>query len=193
MQKDCTSLSFRGLLAAQFAGALTDSLLKVVVSLYAVQVLLSPDGAARAVSIVGVLYILPFMLLAPLAGYLADRFPKRSVIILMGTLKVFLALLSAWALWTGHLWFLCGVLFLFMVDSALFSPAKFGALPEMLTEEELSRGNGYIQLCTFLGIILGTALGGVLFRFFNDRLYFIGLLMSLLAVGGLLGQFCHSL
>lgn len=189
MQKDCASVSFRGLLAAQFAGALTDSLFKVVVSLYAVQVLLSPDGAARAVSIVGVLYILPFMLLAPLAGYLADRFPKRSVIIVMGTFKVFLALLSAWALATGHLWFLCGVLFLFMVDSALFSPAKFGAMPEMLTEEELSRGNGYIQLCTFLGIILGTAAGGVLFRFFNDRLYLIGLLMSVLALVGLWASF----
>ncbi|MBF0122170.1 MAG: MFS transporter [Candidatus Omnitrophica bacterium] len=180
----CKTGSFKALLIAQFMGAITDSLLKVVVSLYAIQILLSSEAATRAVSIVGVLYILPFVIFSPFAGHLADRFSKRMVIIVMGLVKVAFALLASGALWTGNLWFLCGTLFLFMVDSALFSPAKFGILPEMLHEEELSKGNGYIQLVTFVGIILGTAMGGLLFKPFNDHLYFIGLLMTFLALIG---------
>ena len=184
MEKTCRSGAFKALFIAQFMGAITDSLLKVVVSLYAIQILLTSEAATRAVSIVGVLYILPFVVISPFAGYLADRFYKRTVIIIMGLVKIALALLASWALWTGNLWILCGTLFLFMVDSALFSPAKFGILPEMLNEEELSKGNGYIQLATFVGIILGTATGGLLFKVFNSQLYYIGLLMGLLALVG---------
>ncbi|MBF0387810.1 MAG: MFS transporter [Candidatus Omnitrophica bacterium] len=182
MDQTCRSISFKALLAAQFLGAVTDSMLKVVVSLYAVQILLSSEAAMRAVSLVGVLYILPFIIFSPFAGYLADRFSKRSVIIAMGVVKVSLALLASWALWRGDLWILCGALFLFMVDSALFSPAKSGLLPEMLDEEELSKGNGYMQLCTFGGIILGTAAGGILFKVLGNGLYLIGLFMCLLAL-----------
>jgi acyl-[acyl-carrier-protein]-phospholipid O-acyltransferase / long-chain-fatty-acid--[acyl-carrier-protein] ligase len=182
MDKTCRAISFKALLTAQFMGALTDSLLKVVVSLYAIQILLSSETATRAVSIIGVLYILPYVLFSPFAGYLADRFYKRHVIIVMGAAKVVLAALAAWALWSGDLWFLCGALFLFMVDSALFSPSKLGILPEMLKEEELSKGNGYIQLWSFVGIILGTATGGVLFKIVNAHLYQIGLLMGILAL-----------
>jgi len=184
MEKTCRSGSFKALLTAQFMGAITDSLFKVVVSLYVIQVLISSEAATRAVSIVGILYILPFVIFSPFAGYMADHFSKRSVIIFMGIIKVAFALLASWALWTGNLWFLCGTLFLFMVDSALFSPAKFGILPEMLSEEELSKGNGYIQLCTFVGIILGTAAGGLLFKIYNNHLYYAGLLMCLLALVG---------
>ncbi len=181
MDKTCRSASFKALLTAQFMGAVTDSLLKVVVSLYAIQILLSSETATRAVSIIGVLYVLPYVLCSPFAGYLADRFYKRHVIIAMGAVKVVFAALAAWALWSGDLWFLCGTLFLFMVDSALFSPSKLGILPEMLKEDELSKGNGYIQLWSFVGIILGTATGGVLFKIVNAHLYQIGLLMGILA------------
>ena len=102
----------------------------------------------------------------------------------MGAIKVVLSLLAAWSLWTGNLWYLCAVLFLFMVESALFSPAKLGILPEMLTEEELSKGNGYAQLWTFVGIILGTAAGGILYKTFNSHIFYIGFLMSILALIG---------
>ncbi len=184
MDKTCQSVSFKALLGAQFLGAVTDSLLKVVVSLYALQVLVSAGEAAAAVSIVGILYVLPFIILSPLAGYLSDRFNKRTIIILMGLVKIGLALLGAWALSTGDLWFLCGALLLFMIDSALFSPAKLGILPEMLDEEELSRGNGYFQLCTFSGIILGTAAGGLLFKILSGHLFSVGFVMAALALVG---------
>lgn len=185
MDHTCRSRSFRSLLAAQFVGALNDNLFKVVASLYVIQVLSTAQDATRLVSIIGILFILPFIIFSPLAGYLADRFSKRNVIIAMSAVKVFLSILAGLSLWSGNIWYLCGALFLFMVDSALFSPAKLGIMPEILSEEELSKGNGYMQLCTFVGIILGTAIGGVLFKVLDSRIYHVGILMSLLALLGL--------
>src|ERR1039458_9611065 len=152
MKENCKSGSFKALLITQFIGAFVDNLLKVVISLYAIRILSSSQAASRYVSIVGVLFVLPFIIFSPVAGYLADRYLKRTVIIVMGAVKVILALLAAWSLSTGNLWYLCAVLFLFMVQSALFSPAKLGILPEMLKEEEVSKGNGYAQLWIFVGI-----------------------------------------
>lgn len=177
--------SFKALLANQFLCAFIDNLFKVTVSLYAIQVLLTSDGAARFVSMLGILFILPYVLFSPAAGILADRFPKRKVIVVMSAVKVLMALFSAWSLWTGNLWFLSAVLFLFMVDSALFGPSKTGILPEMLGEADLSKGNGFYQLWTFAGIILGTAVGGLLYKTFSHRLYWIGGVMVILALAGL--------
>ncbi len=188
MENTCKSMSFKALLTTHFISAFVDNLLRAVISFYAISVLPSSEAATRYVSFVGVLYILPFVIFSPIAGYLADRFSKRTIIIVMGAVKTALALLAAWSLWVGHLWYLCIVLFLFMAQSAFFSPAKLGILPEMLKEEELSKGNGYAQLWTFTGLILGTAAGGMLYRIFYSHIYYIGLLMGL---GALIG-FCVS-
>lgn len=189
----CQSDSFKALLVTQFMGALSDSLLKVVVSLYAIHVFLSSEVATRAVSIIGILYILPSVVLSPFAGYLSDRFSKRLVIIIMGSFKVACGVLVTLAFWIGDLWFLCSSLFLFIIESALFNPAKLGILPELLNEEELSKGNGYIQLYTFVGIILGTAIGGVLFQLLRNNLYCIGILVGILAfIGFVSSLLIHS-
>ena len=181
MENTCKSGSFKALMTTQFIGAFVDNLLKVVISLYALKILSSSETATRYVSILGVLYILPFVIFSPVAGYLADRFSKRKVIVVMNASKTALALFAACSLWSGNLFYLSGALFLFMVESALFGPAKLGILPEMLKEEELSKGNGYGQLWTFVGIILGTAAGGVLYKTFEGHLLYIGIFMSILA------------
>ena len=184
MKENCKSGSFKALLTTQFIGAFVDNLLKVVIFIYAIRILSSSQDASRYVSIVGVLFVLPFIIFSPVAGYLADRYLKRTVIIVMGAVKVILAILATWSLSTGNLWYIGAVLFLFMVQSALFSPAKLGILPEMLKEEELSKGNGFMQSWTFVGIILGTASGGILYKIFHSHIYYIGGLMSVLALIG---------
>jgi len=84
MKETCKSGSFKALLVTQFIGAFVDNLLKVVISLYAIRILSSSQAASRYVSIVGVLFVLPFIIFSPIAGYLADRYLKRTVIIAMG-------------------------------------------------------------------------------------------------------------
>jgi acyl-[acyl-carrier-protein]-phospholipid O-acyltransferase/long-chain-fatty-acid--[acyl-carrier-protein] ligase len=52
------------------------------------------------------------------------------------------------------------IVFLMGIHVAFFSPAKYGILPEMVPDAHLSRGNGLLEMSTFVAIILGTALSG---------------------------------
>ena len=66
------------------------------------------------------------------------------------------------------------VLFLIALQATFFSPAKYGILPEMLPDRDLSRANGVLEMSTFVAIVLGTAVGGFMFDVWRDRLWLIG-------------------
>jgi len=154
------SRGFRALLLSQLLGALTDNFTKVLVSLLAVNNLIS-GGSFGEVVLGGVCFVLPFLLFSPFAGSLADKLPKSRVIRIAKVLELFAAVLAASCIGGQILSGLLVSLFLLGAHSALFSPAKYGMLPEILPEEELSRGNGLLELCVFLGAIGGSALGGI--------------------------------
>jgi acyl-[acyl-carrier-protein]-phospholipid O-acyltransferase/long-chain-fatty-acid--[acyl-carrier-protein] ligase len=184
MEGTCGSKSFKALMVAQFISAFNDNALKIIVSLLAIKMLASPEAASKFVSLIGLIFMLPFVIFSPYAGILADRFPKRSILIAMEGVKVLNMCLAFFAFQSGNLWFLCFVLFLLVVESAFLSPAKYGILPEMLKEEALSRGNGFLQMWTFIAIIAGTVVGGRLLEIFKERIYLSAVVMIVLAVIG---------
>ena len=106
------------------------------------------------------------MVVSIFAGVFSDRFSKRSVIVVMKAVEVVLMGLGTLALFVNPEGGLLPLLVLgaMAVQSALFSPAKYGILPELLPHERLSVGNGQLELWTFLAIIGGTAMGGILLQ-----------------------------
>lgn len=166
-----------GLLVAQFFGAFNDNALKMILTLLGIAVFtrgMAVQGRAYAETsqyvTSGVLAALtvPLALFSIPAGALADRVSKRKVIIALKGLEVLLvagALALLMLAPSDSFWPLLAVLVGMGVQSALFSPAKYGILPEILPHEKLARGNGLLELWTFVAIIAGTALGGVLLKF----------------------------
>src|SRR5262245_40591521 len=159
----------RGLLAAQFLGAFNDNAWKMIVTFLAVAPL-DPVSAAydaetqRVTTIALIAFTLPLVLFSLPAGLLADRLSKRTMIVLLKGLELLLMLAAAVALAIaphgGPV--AIAILALMGLQSALFSPAKYGILPELLPHERLVAGNGQLELWTFLAIIGGTAGGGPL-------------------------------
>jgi acyl-[acyl-carrier-protein]-phospholipid O-acyltransferase/long-chain-fatty-acid--[acyl-carrier-protein] ligase len=137
----------RGLLIAQFCGAFNDNAWKLMVALLAIRQAtahLAPGPELETVAqtqtaITFVIFTLPLVLLSLVGGTLADRVSKRTVII---AIKVVELLMSAGtvALWMNPaggilpLIVLCGM----GVHSALFSPSKYGILPELIPHERLA-------------------------------------------------------
>ena len=80
------------------------------------------------------------------------------------------------------------VLGLMGVQSALFSPAKYGILPELLPERRLPKGNALLEMWTFLAIILGTAAGGLLLDSTQGFIWASGALLTVLAVVGFISS-----
>ncbi|MBU1043587.1 MAG: MFS transporter [Candidatus Omnitrophica bacterium] len=177
--------SFKSLLGTQFLGAFNDNAFKIIISLLGIQLISSARQSAAFVSIIGALFVIPFIIFSPLAGYLADRYRKRNIIVIMKIAELLIMLLGLWGLLTHNLVFLCAILFLMAAQSAFFSPAKYGILPEILSEAEISRGNGYLQMFTFSAIILGSAFGGKIKQAFDPNIWMVSIILIALSMLGL--------
>jgi acyl-[acyl-carrier-protein]-phospholipid O-acyltransferase/long-chain-fatty-acid--[acyl-carrier-protein] ligase len=180
------TLRQRGLqpfLWTQFLGAFNDNLFKIVVTLLAVRAA-TPDSAGRQLSLVGVVFILPFLLFSGYAGQLADVYSKRTVLVVTKSLEIVAAALGLFAFMAGHLNLVYGVLFLIAVQATFFSPAKYGILPEMLPDRDLSRANGVLEMSTVVAIVAGTAIGSFMFDAWKDDLWLIGVVVIAVAVAG---------
>jgi acyl-[acyl-carrier-protein]-phospholipid O-acyltransferase / long-chain-fatty-acid--[acyl-carrier-protein] ligase len=180
------TLKQRGLqpfLWTQFLGAFNDNLFKIVVSMLAVHAV-AAGRAGRELSIVSAVFILPFLLFSGYAGQLADIYSKRTVLIVSKSLEIVAATLGLVAFAFGHLQLTYVVLFLIALQATFFSPAKYGILPEMLPDRELSRTNGILEMSTFVAIVLGTAIGGSLFEAWRAHLWAVGLLVVVVSAVG---------
>jgi acyl-[acyl-carrier-protein]-phospholipid O-acyltransferase / long-chain-fatty-acid--[acyl-carrier-protein] ligase len=185
------TLEHRGLqpfLWTQFLGAFNDNLFKIVVSMLAVH-MVAAERAGRELSIVSAVFILPFLLFSGYAGQLADVYSKRTVLVVSKSLEIVAAALGFVAFLFGHLQLTYGVLFLIALQATFFSPAKYGILPEMLPDRDLSRANGVLEMSTFMAIVLGTAVGGYLFEALRAHLWVIGLLVVGVACVGTASSF----
>ncbi len=130
-----------------------------------------------------VVFTLPLVLTSFVAGFFADRMSKRTIIITMKAMEVLLMAGATLALLfhpTGGLWALV-ILACMGVHSAIFSPAKYGILPELLPHEQLARGNSILELFTFLAILTGTTAGGFLLAGAGEQPWIAPLTLTLLA------------
>ncbi len=154
------SKSFIGLILTQFLGALNDNMFRW----FAVCVAQPIVGNERALTIGLALFTIPYLIFAVPAGYLADRFSKRLVIVACKVAEIVIMILGVAAIFSGNAWLLLIVVALMGSQSALFSPSKFGAIPEIINHENLSKANGVMGLVTIgasaLGNIAGYAIYG---------------------------------
>lgn len=147
----------------QFSGAANDNLFKfafTVMVTYQLQVAWLPPAMAGLV--IGALFILPFLLFSATSGQLADKYDKRILIIFVKRLEIFIMALAAWGFFSAQIPVLLLCTFLMGVHSTLFGPVKFAYLPQVLSERELTGGNGMVEMGTFVAILLGNVAGGLI-------------------------------
>jgi acyl-[acyl-carrier-protein]-phospholipid O-acyltransferase/long-chain-fatty-acid--[acyl-carrier-protein] ligase len=173
---------YTALLAAQILGSFNDNLFKMVVSLLALGV--GIGGGSAYLSLAGAVFILPYLLFSGYAGHVADRFDKRSVLVFAKMVEVAIMGLALASLMSGRIGWMMAILFLMATQSAFFSPAKYGILPEMLPATQLSRANGLLELSRYLAVILGTVSGGLLLSVSAGRPALVGLVMIAIACIG---------
>lgn len=138
-----------------------------------------------------VVFTFPLALVSVVAGVLADRVSKRTVIILMKSVEVLLMSAATVALWINPAG---GILPLIVlggmgVHSALFSPAKYGILAELLPHEQLAAGNGLLEMWTFAAILTGTAAPGIFLSFTGESTWLAPLLLAIISLIGCAAAF----
>ncbi|KUM54466.1 MFS transporter [Rheinheimera sp. EpRS3] len=131
------------------------------------------------------LFILPFLLFSATAGTLADAVCKTKLIRALKLLEIGLMLLAAVAFYFQQYLMLLGLLFLMGSQSAFFGPVKYAILPQLLSDKELLAGNAWVEMGTFVAILLGTITGGLLVGF-ADAPVWVALVVVVFSVLGYL-------
>jgi MFS family permease len=182
------SRTFIGLLVAQFLAAFNDQAIHASAMFFAINTGSLNEGTA--ITLMPILFYVPWALFSTLAGYLADRFSKRVSLVVWKFVEIGITAVALLGFWLGRHDHAIGpkvvlsTVFLMGMHSAFFVPAKYGAMPEILQPHLLSRGNGLLESLSFLAIILGTVFGGVLSQVFKGEEYWIGVVLVVLALIG---------
>lgn len=156
------SASFLGLLVTQFLGATNDNIFRWLIVPIGKEIL--GEGQEQLVLGLGAtMFVLPYILFAAPAAYLADRFSKRNVIVGCKVAEVLLLMLGVAAILYGNIHVMFALLFLMGTHSAIFSPSKYGSIPEIVRHDKLAVANSLVGMTTILAIVLGTVVGGYLY------------------------------
>jgi MFS family permease len=177
--------SFWGMAVTQFLGAFNDNLFKFLILLLATptaQAIAAGEEAKDLQSEAMIIFAAAFLLFSGLAGFLADKTSKRTIIVAAKVAEIFVMLAGMVGFYYYDSIGLKGmmvILFFMGLQSAFFGPAKYGILPEMLREKDLPRANGVILMLTFLAIIFGAALAGILLDLLGEKVW----LASFICIG----------
>lgn len=176
---------FVGFLVTQFLGALNDNLYRLLVSLLLVETAVH----GTTISLTGLIFLVPGILFSGYAGYFADKFSKRTVIVVTKCAELVCMMLAMIALeHEGH-FLLLGVVFAMATQTAFFSPSKYGIVPELVPREALSRANALMEMTTYVAIILGGAFAGVLLDIFRQSMWVIASILISVSVLGIVSSF----
>ncbi|NIQ00086.1 MAG: acyl-[ACP]--phospholipid O-acyltransferase, partial [Nitrospinaceae bacterium] len=155
---------FFPLFITQFLGAFNDNVYKnalVILITYVVAEKAGLNSQLMVTAAAGI-FILPFFLFSATAGQLADKYEKAFLIRIIKFVEIILMLGAAIGFYLESVGFLMTVLFLMGTQSTFFGPIKYGILPEKINEDELVGGTGLIEAGTFISILIGTIVGGLL-------------------------------
>ena len=166
------SRRFLPLFVTQLLGAFNDNLFKNAMVLYVVySIYNSAEAEAQFSAIASGLFILPFFVLSALAGQLADMRDKARIIRIVKFCEIIIMLVGsaglvlAWMGWAVHLFaipLMMLALFAMGIHSTFFGPIKYAILPQHLKNEEVLGGTGLVEAGTYIAILAGTILAGVI-------------------------------
>ncbi|WP_137754490.1 MFS transporter [Sphingopyxis sp. L1A2A] len=163
---------FLPLFVTQLLGAFNDNLFKNAMVLFVVYGVFNDEASETAFSAVATgLFILPFFLLSALAGQLADTRDKARIIRIVKFCEILIMIVGGAGLvlaWLGFAVHLIAIplmmlaLFAMGIHSTFFGPIKYAILPQHLKSDEVLAGTGLVEAGTYIAILAGTILAGVI-------------------------------
>ncbi len=181
--------TFVGLIVAQFLAGFNDQAIHAAAMFYAIHTQILSE--ASAITLMPILFYSPWAIFCTLAGHCADRYSKTTGLQIWKFAEIGISLVMMAGFYFGSIgmsnlggWLIMVCVFLMGTHAAFFAPAKYGAMPEILRDHVLSRGNGILESTTFLASILGTVSGGLLFNYFRTNPIMIGVILLVLSIIG---------
>ncbi len=154
---------YRPLFWTQFFGALNDNYFKNALVMMVIYKNITLFGLPKEqlVAFASGIFILPFFLFSASSGQICDKFEKSGLIRLVKWVELGIMLLASYGFFTDQFELLMVALFMMGLHSTFFGPAKYSIIPDLVPTEQLVAGNAYIELGTFIAVLIGTLAGGI--------------------------------
>ncbi|TDK28848.1 MFS transporter [Luteimonas terrae] len=148
----------------QALGAFNDNVYRQ--SIIALLFFLGVSGSERTLytNLAPALFILPYFLFSAIAGQIAEKVEKQKLIVITTTMEIVIMSVAAAGFLLESMPVLLVALFLTGTQSTLFGPVKYSILPSVLRPEELTGGNGLVEMGTSISILVGMIYGGLVFK-----------------------------
>ncbi|MCE7730745.1 MFS transporter [Vibrio campbellii] len=169
----------------QCLGALNDNIYKNVLLLMVTysQIDSLPMSVDLFVNLAAGLFILPFFLFSAHAGAIADNMDKAKLIRRLKLIELVIMSCAATAIMTQSAILMLVLLFMTGTQSAYFGPVKYALLPQALKSDELVKGNAWVEMGTFLSILIGTLSAGLLLAIPNGMIIASCIVITLSLLG----------
>ena len=144
----------------QALGAFNDNVFRnAMLALMVYQMGLSTEQSTLYANLAPALFILPYFLFSATAGQIAEKVEKARLIRITTAMEIAIMSLAAFGFIYSLPALLLFCLFLTGVQSTLFGPVKYAILPQVLAPEELTGGNGLVEMGTSISILIGMIAG----------------------------------
>ena len=166
-----------------FVGVLNDNFMKHCIIFVSVGWVM-PEWLTQSqlISAVSAALVLPYLLLSPYSGEIAERFEKQKIVRLMKLLELPIVALAGIGFWIESVWMVLLAVLLMGTQSCLYSPAKYGLIRDVDGERGVAFGSGMFEMMAFLGILLGTIIAAYISD--NYAWWFVASIMIILALLG---------
>jgi len=181
---------FRPFFLTQFFGAFNDNVFKnALFILIAFQSSYTGSSDSNSlINLAAILFIIPFFLFSATAGQIADRYEKSQLIRRIKLTEIIIMLVASVGFYQKNIPLLLFTLFLMGTQSSIFGPIKYSIIPQHLKKEELIGGNALVEFGTFIAILLGTMLGGILIGLSNNKILLVPYTIITLSILGYLSS-----
>lgn len=168
------------LLISQFLGAFGDNyflwLILGPLAMDHARGIISDTELSMANAFYTCLLYAPYVFLAPIAGYLSDRFAKSRCLVVANFIKISGVIIAMATAGKGRFWIGLGYAII-GIGACFYSPAKYGILPEIVPYQLLVKANGIIEMLTIIAVLTGFLLGAVVIDNYTLHTAFLVLLI----------------
>lgn len=171
------------LFTTQFLGVLNDNVLKNAIIFISI-LWLAEDYQDLVYSIAPALLVLPFVLLSPLAGKWSQTKSKQKIFEIAKLMEIPIMAIAVLGFFMESIYVVMFSMLLMGIQSAIYSPSKYGLIRDIGGVEGVSFGIGTMELLTFMGVVIGQILTGLISDFFSNSVLIIGVIMLVLAIVG---------
>ncbi|WP_411833147.1 MFS transporter [Pseudoxanthomonas mexicana] len=155
--------------AVQALGAFNDNVYRQAIIALLFFMGVSPEERSLYTNLAPALFILPYFLFSATAGQIAEKLEKSRLIRITTAMEIAIMSLAAIGFLTQNMIVLLVALFCTGLQSTLFGPVKYSILPSVLKPEELTGGNGLVEMGTSISILCGMIFGGLIFALAGNQ------------------------